>query len=147
MTLTWFVAGTPRPKGSLEPQIVRGGGGRATGRVRMVEGSPDSTRWRRTMAMAFRDEVRPPLDGPVVVSCGFWFDRSRYGPDTRKLPYPTGKTIADLDKLVRNVLDALTDAQVYFDDRQVVMLGTTGKFWCIEGDTEGVKVSVWRAEL
>lgn len=142
-----FVLGHARPKGSLSPQIVRGGDGQATGRVRQVESSKDGPRWRRIMARAFR-EVRgdaAPFDGAVIVSTEFWFDYPSQA--ARELPWPIHPYIGDIDKLVRNVLDALTDAQVYLDDRQVVDLGQTRKMWVPDhmiGAQAGVGVSVWR---
>jgi hypothetical protein len=52
--------------------------------------------------------------------------------------------MGDLDKLVRNVLDALTDAQVYRDDVQVVSV-TADKLIASEQYPQGVLVRVERA--
>lgn len=127
-----FVPGHPRPKGSLTPQMVRDGGGRLTGRVRMVESSPDSSRWRRIVARHVAALGWPKLWTPCEVSLVFWFDPpSAVQSETE---WPTTKTIGDIDKLVRNVLDALTDAKAYNDDRQVVRVHAD-KRWAREGRT------------
>lgn len=138
-----YVDGTPRPKGSLKPQMIRDGSGRLTGRVRMVESSAESSRWRRIMAKAFRDAYGDcePYGDAVGVSAQFHFDPREYTTKVDGLPrYPTIKQIGDLDKLVRNVFDALTDAGVYVDDRQVVITPDTWKIW---GPQSGVVVRVW----
>jgi Holliday junction resolvase RusA-like endonuclease len=81
---------------------------------RAVENVAGSGRWRQLVAYACTQEMRSvtqawPLDGPVVAAGVFW------------LPVKdvTTKGCGDLDKLVRNVLDALQDAGVYGDDVQV----------------------------
>lgn len=69
-------------------------------------GGADSPTWQR-------------LDGPVTVSVVFTFDRPRSAPKSRPC-WPTTRSSGDLDKLVRAVFDALTDAGVWRDDAQVV---------------------------
>lgn len=126
---TAFVSGHARPKGSLDPQIVRGGGGRPTGRVRMVESSTDGPRWRRTIEQHVRAQGWPMIAGPCAVALMFWFDAKALGAaDDEAHAYPVQAYIGDTDKLIRNVLDALTDARAYADDRQVVDV-TAGKRW------------------
>lgn len=140
--LARFVAGHPRPKGSLTPQIVRDGAGRATGRVRMVESSADSSRWRRVMALGFRAAgLVHPLTGSVHVVAHFYIPPlPALGANIRT--HPTSPNVGDIDKLVRNLLDALTDAKVYVDDRQVVSV-TASKEWASTADTAGVAVTLW----
>lgn len=137
-----FVPGHPRPKGSLTPQIVRDGAGRSTGRVRMVESSKDSARWRRIMALGFRAAgmVRP-LTGSVLVVAHFRIPPlPALGAATHT--HPTSPNVGDIDKLVRNLLDALTDAAVYQDDRQVVSV-TASKEWATSAEDAGVAVTIW----
>ena len=143
-----FIEGHARPKGSLEPQIVRGGGGRPTGQVRMVESSTDGPRWRRTIAKHVEPLGWAQLDGPCVVQAVFWFDPASVGWRSEELSrddHPTHPHIGDLDKLVRNVLDALEDAGVYANDRQVVGFGYTGKHWALThlGEKAGLSLAVW----
>lgn len=149
--LSTFVKGWPRPKGSLKPEIVRSGDGRATGRVRLSEDNPESTVWLRTMAKAFEatlhGAVVEPHKGPVAVQGQFWFNASRFSMETQETPFPVHPHIGDLDKLVRNLLDALqakTGAGVIKDDRQVANLAKSCKLWAPTGGASGVAVTVWR---
>ena len=117
-----FIPGRPVTKGSLTRQ------GEA-----LVD-TPQSKAWRRLMAGAIRDDLQrraisrgaapTPFAGPVHVSATWW------------LPVdPLAHGAGDLDKLVRNLLDALsapgprtTDrslcASAIVDDNQVVSLAT-----------------------
>lgn len=61
------------------------------------------------------------LEGPVSVAVAFTFDRPKSAPRSRPC-WPITRSSGDLDKLVRAVLDALTDAGVWRDDAQVVRL-------------------------
>lgn len=149
--LSTFVKGWPRPKGSLKPEIVRGGGGRATGRVRLSEDNPESTVWLRTMAQAFvvarGGILSEQYHGPVAVQGQFWFNASRFGEETQTTEFPIHPHIGDLDKLVRNLLDALqakTGAGIIKDDRQVASLAKSCKLWAPTGGASGVAVTVWR---
>lgn len=133
LILSTFVVGTPRTKGSLTPQKVRAGDGARTGRIRLVD-TDESKRWRRVMALEFATarltpQDGPPWSGPVVVACIFW-----------KAINPLDPLYGDLDKLVRNVYDAMTDARVWDDDRQAVADGGSRKQY---GTTEGVLVNAW----
>jgi len=106
-----WVPGHPKTKGSLTNQ-----GGRM---VESVRGSGD---WRRAIAdraeadMRNRHGIDPrgvePFDGPVSVTF------IAVLPTEDVTHHGTG----DVDKLARNLLDALQDARVYRDDTQVVVL-------------------------
>lgn len=150
-----FVPGRPRTKGSLKPQQVRGGGGVLTGRVRLVD-TPQSKRWRRTVAKHVKALGWAPIEGPCVVEAIFWFDPAEVGLDPLTLgpdDYPTHEHIGDLDKLMRNVLDALqvddtgegNGAEVFADDRQVVAFGESCKRWALtqHGHVAGMSLRVW----
>ena len=149
-----FVQGTPRPKGSMDTSATRDGSGKLTGGVR-VKDSPQSVRWRRTMAqqlaMSYAARSVEPVRGPVVVRATFWFDPERFGAATQLTPWPMHPQIGDLDKLLRNLLDALAvdetgkgnGAAVFANDRQVVRFDAgTEKRWSLDG-REGVHVIVW----
>ena len=147
MSRATFIEGHARPKGSLDAQQVRDGAGKLTGRVRLTD-SPQSSRWRRTMVKHLRGLDWPPISGPCVVQMIFWFDPLRVGHKLRHLDnndHPTHNHIGDLDKLVRNVLDALQDAGIYANDRQVVAFGDTRKLWARPwmGEREGLGLTVW----
>jgi Holliday junction resolvase RusA-like endonuclease len=109
--LNFWVSGPPKTKGSLD--VVNSG--RAGGRP-VLQDSPASKRWRKLVAYCAEQEMRGvtqawPLDGPVAVDLEFVLSGD-----------PVAVRSGDLDKLYRNVLDALTDAGVYEDDVQVVRL-------------------------
>jgi Holliday junction resolvase RusA-like endonuclease len=109
MLVDVFVPGCPKTKGSLDLVPRRNGPG--TYASESVHGSKD---WRRLVAKTVRrrreDAGLAPTSGSVAVSCVFLL--------------PVADVMApgagDIDKLLRNVLDALTDAGVYVDDVQVV---------------------------
>src|SRR5262245_22213868 len=79
-----------------------------------------------------------PLDVATSVSIQFWLPRP--GSITqKKRPHPIKKP--DLDKLIRAILDALTDASVLGDDAQVVHL-VAHKFYGDDHPT-GAQIDVW----
>ncbi len=122
------VIGVPVPQGSKV----------AYGR-RIVDANAKTLRpWRATVAAAAAAAIPPHWDaatGPFSVTLGFHFPRpkSHYGArgvlpsraDLRHAQKP------DVDKLVRAVFDALTDAGVWRDDSQVYHLHAT-KLWAVE---------------
>jgi len=94
-----FVAGRPRPKGSLE--------GLASGRAR--ESNKASAAWREEVAVHCRTWAATigwtTLTMPVeVTGLRFLFDR----PPAARWPVPATVETGDTDKLLRNVLDALS---------------------------------------
>lgn len=131
---SFIVAGTPAPQGSK----------RHVGNGRMIESSPDVKGWRDLIrAEAQRVHTGDALAGAVDVGLRFWMPRPAYH-------YGTGRNAGrnagrikpqfvdvehtvkpDLDKLVRAVLDAITEERRYGritrrgvirDDSQVVRL-------------------------
>lgn len=129
--LRWHVPGTPRPKGSMTVVDDRKG--------HLVD-SEASRRWRGLMAATMVRgvavtrvrpggrievvEMRPgfPIQCPVIVAADYQFTR----PDSvdQYDAMPVGAAEPDIDKLLRNTLDALVDARVIADDGLVV--GTMG---------------------
>lgn len=148
-----WVADTPRPKGSWDPQVRAGArGGRGTQscphchksvRVHLASSSNTEPRWARLCKLE-AERLKAgllPLDGAVVVHLSFYFDRSKYlGPMAADSEYPTADYIGDIDKLTRSVLDALTGT-VYGDDRQVTRL-LVSKAWAPAMTQAGVLVQV-----
>lgn len=135
-----FIPGHARPKGSLDASAARDGAGQLTGRV-YVKDSPQSIRWRRTVEKHVAALSWPTIEsGPVSVSMTFWF----MPPVGEHGRYAIGGEIGDLDKLVRNVLDALEDAGVYANDRQVAILsGPPIKLYVIGLERPGLALRVW----
>lgn len=121
--LLWAtVPGAPKTKGSLEPRTrpckccAACKGVLFTGLRESVTGSK---LWRQLMARRFEElrKFEAPYLGPVTVIITVYLP-------VRDVIAPRS---GDVDKLERNVLDALTDAKIYGDDVQVVK-GTTEKF-------------------
>lgn len=129
-----WIPGRPRSKGSLKVISPRGQ------KPRLIEDHKHSKPWRQQMVKAMRDPQREPYAGPVQVVATFVFER--HGVTSKQLLWPTlnagVNAQGDLDKLLRNLLDALTDARVIVDDSQVCQIGSS-KSW---GGEAGVRVSV-----
>lgn len=133
-----WIPGRPRTKGSLKVITPRGQ------RPRLIEDHKHSKPWRTRMTHAIRDadtSFAEPYTGPVAVTARFLFER--HGPTAKTLPYPTlnagVNACGDLDKLLRNLLDALQGAAVIVDDAQVCSVQTV-KSW--DGEA-GVWLTVW----
>ena len=115
--------GVPKPKGSMKH----------VGRGRMVESVKGSTKWKdavKKAAVAVMAD-QPPLEGPIVASIVATMPR----PKSRKGLLPITRSSGDLDKLVRNCLDAVSKVAIV-DDSQVVLLCATKRY----GDRIGVKI-------
>ena len=105
--LQFSVRGIPAPQGSK----------RHVGGGVMIESSKKVKPWREAVkwaAIEAMPEGWEKLDGPLVLSVGFWMPR----------PKSAKKAIAafrmpDLSKLIRSTEDALTDAGVWVDDARV----------------------------
>lgn len=108
-----FVAGAPKTKGSMEVR------NRATGA--MKESVIGSSSWRALMAAAVRDDIawrnpdppqRPearcmPYPGAVAVTVVAYLTPPSGWLETLWSMFPIWTRAGDLDKIVRNVLDAL----------------------------------------
>lgn len=135
-----WIPGRPRSKGSLKVITPRGQ------KPRLIEDHKHSKPWRQRMVNGFRliaplSRAELPYAGPVSVVATFVFER--HGETSKTLPWPTlnagVNAQGDLDKLLRNLLDALQDAEVIADDAQVCEV-ITSKIW---GGEAGVRVSVF----
>lgn len=105
LVMTW-IPGKPKTKGSL---AVRNG---KTGALR--ESVVGSTQWRQLIAKRVGEtrQHAATWDGPAGVTAYFYLPR----------PDPAAVRAGDIDKLTRNVLDALEDAKIWADDVQCVTL-------------------------
>jgi crossover junction endodeoxyribonuclease RusA len=122
-SVSFFVPGIPRPKGSYRPISIKSKKGQRT-----VLLSPASTvEWQAKVALAAREARVPLAEGPVAVFLVFVLPR----PKKPTHPYPTRP---DIDKLARAVLDGLTGV-AFGDDGQVCRL-FAWKYWPTDGDPE-----------
>lgn len=105
------VEGRPAPQGSKRP----------IGNGRFVEASKYLKPWRDAVILALKQNQEDVQNihkfiGPVKVDITFFLER----PKQPKWPYPA--TTPDIDKLIRAVLDSVTQAGIWEDDCQVVEL-------------------------
>lgn len=140
MTFRVLTDHKPRPKGSLTPE--RGVGGR----IRMKESVDPAGVWRAAIANAARAEARllgmtEPWDFPMVMRTVLLFRR----PVGTEWEYPARRQDGDVEKLYRNISDALQDAHVITDDARIVGHQDSWKIWAPNGGPGGAVVSLYRA--
>lgn len=115
------VTGLPAPKGSMKCI-----GGRGKVRHQLVaDNAPAAKAWHERVVAAGEALLREaggPLDGPLSVEITFTVPMPASVPRSRL--WPITRSAGDVDKLVRLVLDGLTDSGVWRDDSQVVELTT-----------------------
>lgn len=137
--ITWehFIPGVPKPQGSKTAGV-----NERTGKTFVREDNKGTKPWRKRMVEALQDERGRPLhrfDSAVWVSLRFVFLRPKsHRPDS----LPTSKLLGDVDKLTRNVLDALTQSGVITDDKYVIKLRDVEKVY---GPNPGVHIKVGSA--
>ena len=116
--LEFFVPGRVAPQGSKRYV----GGNKASG-GRFIEASKYLPAWRKAVTTVAHDYItqwdQKPLTGPVELSVWFYLERPKSISRTKRL-MPI--VPPDVDKLVRAICDALTDADVWDDDAQVIVL-------------------------
>lgn len=140
MTVT--IPGTPITQGSMRA-FSRGGRTIVT-----HDKGPALNYWRSTVTLFARRAWggRPPIDGPVSLTLTFRLPRppSHLGTGrnagTVKASSPALPHAGlDLDKLVRAVGDALTQARIYKDDSRVCQTSTE-KVYAAPGEEPGVTI-------
>ena len=87
--------------------------------------------WRALIALAAKQAGCTPIDSPIIISMRFQLKR----PKTVKRDHPT--VPPDLDKLVRGVLDGLTNT-AYLDDSQVIDIKASKVY----SETPGVEIEI-----
>lgn len=112
--------------------------------------------WRKTVTAAAEDAARytPKITGPVFVRITFTLERPKHhyrtGRNAQLLrdaapAYPIARGSGDVDKYQRAAFDALTDANVWADDVQVVDVRAR-KVWAGEHehalDRPGVRIEI-----
>lgn len=138
--MTFFVPGTPIPKGSMKAIPFRAGG---RVRVAVKHDNARTKPWMGVVELFARQAMRgrAPIAGPVGVTLRFRLPRPKrqLGANGAPLPSAPAMPVAkpDLDKLVRGVFDALTGV-CWVDDARVVGV-LAGKEY---GDEPGVLVEI-----
>lgn len=142
--LQLWVPGKPRPKGSWTPMVlclehnISGCRHCPAAATRVHMENPAASSWEHVVAvaadMSYRriERTREAYLGPVSIVNTFYFKQPRSGGD-----FGSAKAIGDGDKLERAILDALTKARVWGDDRQVVQ-SQWFKRWVPEDGDHGV---------
>ena len=146
ISLTTFIPGVPAPQGS-KTAVLRGR------RPVLIEASRTTAPWRATVTAHVRQAMTGQINGPVRVACVFDFPRpaSHFGTGRNAgLVRPSAPSIykaskPDLDKLLRAVLDGVTDAGAWRDDSQVAHLSAV-KRWA-DAETPGGGVHLTISEL
>lgn len=140
--LTFFAAGTPRPKGSHRAFVVNG-------RAVMAGMGKDERGWREKVTAAARDSMAAarlaPLEGCVEVLLEFYELRPkshlRSNGQVKPSAQPRPTKAPDADKLMRSVGDALNGV-CWRDDAQICE-ATIRKLYTSEAQPYvGVRVTV-----
>lgn len=110
----------------------------------MVEDHAHSEPWRKRIKAAIQSQCPGIVfAGPVWVGATFLFEK--LGPSAQVLNWPVvnagANASGDLDKLTRNLLDAMQDAGLITDDCMVVELKVI-KLWSTEYVKPGIVVAV-----
>ena len=127
--IEFTVYGEAKPKGSTRSFVVKG-------RAITTTNNPNAKEWQQLVSLAAQQH-RPkggPLRGAVELKTKFYFSRPR-SVSEKKRPYPTVRP--DLDKLVRNIGDALKGI-MYAEDAQIVKIETEKGY----GDVPRVDIKV-----
>ena len=124
-----FVQGKPIPQGSKNG-FIRGG------RVVLVEANKALPAWRKAISEKLEAENVgcEPMQGAIDLECIFLMPKAK----SNKSEYPTIRN-GDLDKLLRAVGDAATDAGVIEDDSQIIRIRAY-KLWA--EDLPGVVITI-----
>ena len=127
-TVTVDVRGLPRPQGSMRLHALPNG--KVASRY-----PPAVWDWRRKVQQAVAELEAEQLTGAVELRLGFDLPRpdGHFGTGrnagTVKASSPTLPiTMPDLDKLVRCIADAITDAGLWHDDSQVVFIQAAKRY-------------------
>lgn len=146
-SVTFYVRGAPIPQGSVEAHVGRRKDGSRYASVHYRVGTKLHA-WRRAISVAARAEWGDEMTyHPVRLTLVFYMKRplSHYVglAGDIKIAYlrVAHDTVPDLDKLVRAVMDALTEC-VYSDDSQVVDVSASKRYVPNATHPPGVEVTI-----
>lgn len=128
MSLTFHVRGKPAAQGSM----------RHVGHGRMIPQGKALIPWRNAVAAAAKEAAGDgwePLDRALSIHLNLFLPRPK---TTKFLDWPAGTP--DLDKLIRAIGDALTQAAVITDDARIVSWHAN-KLWAI-GTDPGADITI-----
>lgn len=143
-----FIPGRPRSKGSLRAVPMPG----RPGKFRYEQEVRESKPWQTTITNAVIRAITTerngrlalpdglPTEAPCVVACLFVFDVELRADDMAD--YPVKRRYGDVDKLLRNAIDALTGV-VYVDDQQVVDATAAKQFVGPAHESAGLWLDAW----
>lgn len=141
-SVTIDVRGLPHPQGSMLTHVM------PTGKV--ATRYPASVwRWRAQVQQAVADARVTQITAPVELRLGFDLPRpaGHYGTGRNagnvKPSAPLWPSIRpDLDKLVRCICDAITDAGLWRSDAQVCSLHSAKRYTNQASDVPGVRITI-----
>lgn len=139
--LAFSVTGTPIPQPRERVRIVMPRRGKPFAQHYLPTDHPVWA-WKRAIAgkAAALIDGNDPWDGPVTVRLHFYFDRPERLLKKSSPRGPIAHTVRlDSDNLAKAVMDAMTDAGVWRDDRQVDRLSVR-KCYVAMGYAPGVRV-------
>ena len=100
--------------------------------------NPDTAdAWKSTLQGYFLKGRKKPILGPISIDAYFYFYAS---PKNHKEEPHIIKP--DIDNLVKAVLDALKEIEIYKDDCQVYMKNVA-KFWTNDKESEGMQIWIY----
>jgi Holliday junction resolvase RusA-like endonuclease len=139
--IVFFVAGEPQPQGSTKSFYVK-----RINKVVTTHGNKDTKAWRARIANEAQraNEARNlsfysgDCNHGYKVTCVFTFTKPKSAPKRRNL----NTKRPDLDKLVRAVLDGLTNV-IIPDDAQVVEIAASKRYG-VSDESPGARIMVTR---
>jgi Holliday junction resolvase RusA-like endonuclease len=139
--IEFFVAGDPRPQGSTKSYYIK-----KLERVVTTHGTKETKKWQLRIAMMAQqeNEKRSQSFYSGDNSLGYDLHLVFFMPRPKSLPKKKRLNTKrpDLDKLIRTVLDGLTN-YIIPDDSQVVSVSAR-KLYAIENQPPGVRIRVVR---
>lgn len=137
------------------PGRIAGQGSKRRGQGGAVfESSPRTRPWRALVTLAATEATAAtgaawqPLSGPLAVVMTFTAVKPKSAPKTKRT-WPITRAVPDIDKCQRAILDALTDANVWRDDSQVITAIAHQRYpndpdIPYSRETPGATITVWK---